>query len=124
MIFGKYLKLHVLIFTVFCCRLPLCRVNTPILHILIPLFCFTFWILYWWFGLVFWFDFNNKLFNRTTRLFYFYVEVWKVTMYSTIPWRPVRYDNTDAILEWGSEEVIIPYRSPWDGRINRYFPDF
>ena len=33
-------------------------------------------------------------------------------------------DNTDAILEWGSEEVIIPYRSPWDGRIHRYFPDF
>ena len=33
-------------------------------------------------------------------------------------------DNTDAILEWGSEEIIIPYRSPWDGRIHRYFPDF
>ena len=33
-------------------------------------------------------------------------------------------DYTDAILEWGSEEIIIPYRSPWDGRIHRYFPDF
>ena len=33
-------------------------------------------------------------------------------------------DNTDAILAWGSEEIIIPYRSPWDGRIHRYFPDF
>ena len=29
-----------------------------------------------------------------------------------------------AILEWGSEEYIIPYLSPWDGRIHRYFPDF
>ena len=33
-------------------------------------------------------------------------------------------DNNNAILEWGSEEVIIPYLSPWDGRIHRYFPDF
>ena len=33
-------------------------------------------------------------------------------------------DYTDAILEWGSEEIIIPYRSPWDCRIHRYFPDF
>tara|TARA_B100000073_G_scaffold319658_1_gene298763 strand:- start:282 stop:725 length:444 start_codon:yes stop_codon:yes gene_type:complete len=33
-------------------------------------------------------------------------------------------DTSDAILEWGSEEIIIPYLSPWDGRIHRYFPDF
>ena len=33
-------------------------------------------------------------------------------------------DNTSAILEWGSEEVIIPYISPLDGRMHRYFPDF
>ena len=33
-------------------------------------------------------------------------------------------DRNDKILEWGSEEVIIPYRSPWDGKIHRYFPDF
>ena len=33
-------------------------------------------------------------------------------------------DENKAILEWGSEEVIIPYLSPWDGRIHRYFPDF
>jgi len=33
-------------------------------------------------------------------------------------------DFNDAVLEWGSEEVIIPYLSPWDGRIHRYFPDF
>jgi len=33
-------------------------------------------------------------------------------------------DNNSAILEWGSEEVIIPYVSPLDGRRHRYFPDF
>ena len=33
-------------------------------------------------------------------------------------------DNNRAILEWGSEEIIIPYLSPVDGRIHRYYPDF
>ena len=33
-------------------------------------------------------------------------------------------DTNDKIIEWGSEEIIIPYLSPWDGRIHRYFPDF
>ena len=33
-------------------------------------------------------------------------------------------DTNNSILEWGSEEVIIPYLSPWDGRVHRYFPDF
>ena len=33
-------------------------------------------------------------------------------------------DRNEAILEWGSEEVIIPYISPLDGRVHRYFPDF
>ena len=33
-------------------------------------------------------------------------------------------DSTPSILEWGSEEVIIPYRSPIDKRVHRYYPDF
>mgnify|MGYP001411777507 FL=1 len=33
-------------------------------------------------------------------------------------------DTNESIIEWGSEEVIIPYISPWDGRVHRYFPDF
>ena len=33
-------------------------------------------------------------------------------------------DNSDNILEWGSEEIIILYLSPWDGKLHRYFPDF
>ena len=33
-------------------------------------------------------------------------------------------DRNDRILEWGSEEFFIPYRSPLDGKVHRYFPDF
>ena len=33
-------------------------------------------------------------------------------------------DHTSSILEWGSEEIIIPYRSPIDNRVHRYYPDF
>jgi hypothetical protein len=28
------------------------------------------------------------------------------------------------IVTWGSEELFIPYRSPIDNKIHRYFPDF
>lgn len=33
-------------------------------------------------------------------------------------------DNNDSVLEWGSEEIVIPYLSPVDKRIHRYFVDF
>ena len=33
-------------------------------------------------------------------------------------------DQTTNILEWGSEEIALPYRSPVDGKKHRYFPDF
>jgi len=33
-------------------------------------------------------------------------------------------DKNENILEWSSEEIILPYRSPLDNRIHRYFPDF
>ena len=33
-------------------------------------------------------------------------------------------DNTPSILEWNSEEIIIPYVSPIDNKVHRYFPDF
>jgi len=37
----------------------------------------------------------------------------------------MRYlDDHPDVLGWGSEELIIPYRSPIDGKIHRYFPDF
>ena len=36
----------------------------------------------------------------------------------------VYLDQTPAVLEWSSEEFIIPYISPVDNRVHRYFPDF
>ena len=33
-------------------------------------------------------------------------------------------DKNTKILEWGSEEIAIPYLSPVDGKVHRYFPDF
>ena len=33
-------------------------------------------------------------------------------------------DDHKDIISWSSEEIIIPYRSPIDGKIHRYFPDF
>lgn len=33
-------------------------------------------------------------------------------------------DRTDSVIEWSSEEVIVPYISPLDNRRHRYFPDF
>jgi len=33
-------------------------------------------------------------------------------------------DLSESILEWGSEEFFIPYLSPIDKRVHRYFPDF
>ena len=36
----------------------------------------------------------------------------------------VYLDESTRVLEWKSEETAIPYRSPIDNRIHRYFPDF
>jgi hypothetical protein len=36
----------------------------------------------------------------------------------------VDLDANPNVLLWGSEEVVIPYVSPKDGKIHRYFPDF
>jgi hypothetical protein len=33
-------------------------------------------------------------------------------------------DMNENILEWFSEEIAVPYRSPIDNKIHRYFPDF
>ena len=33
-------------------------------------------------------------------------------------------DKNPSIVSWASEEVIIPYVSPVDGKWHRYFPDF
>ena len=33
-------------------------------------------------------------------------------------------DENPNILQWASEELFIPYKSPLDGKWHRYFPDF
>ena len=33
-------------------------------------------------------------------------------------------DKNAKILEWRSEEIALPYISPHDSRVHRYFPDF
>jgi len=33
-------------------------------------------------------------------------------------------DNNNSIIEYSSEEIVIPYRCPSDGRVHRYYPDF
>ena len=33
-------------------------------------------------------------------------------------------DKNAKILQWVSEEIALPYISPHDSRVHRYFPDF
>lgn len=34
------------------------------------------------------------------------------------------FDERTDVIWWKSEETVIPYRSPIDGKVHRYFPDF
>lgn len=36
----------------------------------------------------------------------------------------IYFDSNTSILKWASEELVIPYWSPADQRMRRYFPDF
>ena len=45
-----------------------------------------------------------------------YRSSWELTVFKYL-------DTNPSILKWASEEVFIPYRSPLDNRIHRYFPD-
>ena len=33
-------------------------------------------------------------------------------------------DSNDSVVKWSSEEIVIPYRSPFDRKIHKYYPDF
>jgi hypothetical protein len=46
-----------------------------------------------------------------------YRSLWELRLMTYLDAHP------DVIL-WASEEFCIPYRSPLDGRVHRYFPDF
>jgi hypothetical protein len=36
----------------------------------------------------------------------------------------VHLDSNPNVIEWSNEEIVIPYLSPVDNRVHRYFPDF
>ena len=33
-------------------------------------------------------------------------------------------DSNNSVVKWSSEEIFIPYRSPFDRKIHKYYPDF
>lgn len=33
-------------------------------------------------------------------------------------------DKHSQVISWSSEEIVVPYKSPADGRFHRYFVDF
>ncbi len=33
-------------------------------------------------------------------------------------------DANENVVRWGSEEIVVPYVSPIDKKIHRYYPDF
>jgi hypothetical protein len=45
-----------------------------------------------------------------------YRSSWELTYFS-------RLDKDPDVISWSSEETIIPYVSPLDGQVHRYFPD-
>lgn len=36
----------------------------------------------------------------------------------------MQFDHDASIIEWSSEEIVIPYKHPADNRTHRYFMDF
>lgn len=51
-------------------------------------------------------------------------DVSKIVYRSRIELTFMNYiDMNESVLEWASEEFFIPYLSPKDNRIHRYFPD-
>lgn len=52
-------------------------------------------------------------------------DAYAITYRSSLELRLMNYlDLQPNVLAWGSETVIIPYRSPIDGKMHRYFMDF
>lgn len=45
-----------------------------------------------------------------------YRSSWELRIFSFL-------DKNENVLEWSSEEVVVPYISPKDQRYHRYFPD-
>lgn len=48
-----------------------------------------------------------------------------ITWRSSWEFKVMKYlDETPGVLEWASEEIVIPYISPLDNKYHRYFVDF
>lgn len=45
-----------------------------------------------------------------------YRSSWELRLFSYL-------DAHESVKKWGSEEFFIPYKSPLDNRMHRYFPD-
>jgi hypothetical protein len=45
-----------------------------------------------------------------------YRSSWELKLYD-------RLDKDPNVLEWNSEEIVVPYRDKSSGRMRRYFPD-
>lgn len=46
-----------------------------------------------------------------------YMSKWELDMHRFL-------DTNEKVLRWSSEEIIIPYIKPTDGRIHKYYPDY
>lgn len=45
-----------------------------------------------------------------------YRSSWELSLF-------MKLDKNPDIIQWSSEETVIPYKSPVDGKLHRYFPD-
>ena len=55
----------------------------------------------------------------------YFGDVKNITYRSSWERRVMAYlDESDSILAWNSEELVVPYISPLDNQKHRYFPDF
>jgi hypothetical protein len=53
-----------------------------------------------------------------------YKGTYPIIYRSGLELKSFRYlDNNPNIITWGSESVVVPYQSPADGKLHRYFVD-
>lgn len=53
-----------------------------------------------------------------------YKGTFPIVYRSGLELKSFRYlDNNPNVITWGSESVVIPYQSPADGKLHRYFVD-
>jgi|LakMenE01Jun11ns_1017448.scaffolds.fasta_scaffold9638453_2 hypothetical protein len=57
----------------------------------------------------------QKYFGNAAQIFF--RSSWELTVMKF-------FDSSISVTRWNSEEVAIPYISPKDGRVHRYYPDF